>query len=75
MNVGVDPAQDQYELEDLSDPSLVQTLIQQYLIHHCYTETALAFGKHLNERDVDMELIQRKEIKEAILQGCIPITR
>ncbi len=67
MLIGADPAKDQYDQEQV-ETSTIQHLIHEYLIHNCYTETALAFGKHLL-LDVDMDLLQRKEIKEYILLG------
>jgi hypothetical protein len=64
MNIGIDPAQDQYELEDVEGLT-VQLLIQQYLQHHCYTKTL----EHLPVEDVDMNIQVRKDIRDCILKG------
>ena len=41
-----DPAAEFYELQTGPEPKTVQQLIYEHLVHHCYNETAVEFGRH-----------------------------
>lgn len=39
-----DPASELYEIQDPPSTSSIQRLIYDHLVHHCYDQTASAFG-------------------------------
>lgn len=65
MNLGIDPAQDLYEQQDV-DSQIVHKLIAEYLIHNCYTETLLEFQI---QKSKDYDLSKRKELRSLVLNG------
>lgn len=59
-----DPAAEFYELQTGPEPKTVQQLIYEHLVHHCYNETAVEFGRHCKLTSEGQELDTKTESGE-----------
>jgi hypothetical protein len=61
-----DPATELYELEQSPEPKIIQKLIYEHLIHHCFSDTAVEFGAHcqLEEEQIEKHLDDSMDLDE-----------